>query len=76
MYFPALMCFLLRLLPLSQTAYLAIVIMAACPIVGLVVMLSLMHDQSVVFPTQALCLSTLLSVVTLPLIIMLAAVLI
>lgn len=74
--FPAIFMFLLVLLPLTKTAYMVIVIMAACPIAGLVVMLSLMNNQSLDFPSQSLCLSTLLSVVTLPAIIMLASLLI
>lgn len=74
--FPAMILLVLRLLPLTQTAYLAIVIMASCPIAGLIVMLSLMNNHSLEFPSQALCLSTLLSVITLPLVIMLASMLI
>lgn len=74
--FPAMIILLLGLLPLTQTAYMAIVIMASCPIAGLIVMLSLMNNQSLDFPSQSLCLSTLLSVITLPAIIMLASLLI
>lgn len=74
--FPAITLLLLKLLPLTDTAYLAIVIMASCPIAGLIVMLSLMNNQSLDFPSKSLCLSTLLSVITLPIIIMLASVLI
>lgn len=74
--FPMIILLILHLLPLSDTAYLAIVIMASCPIAGLIVMLSLMNNQPLEFPSQSLCLSTLLSVVTLPLIIMLASIMI
>lgn len=74
--FPVMILLLLRLLPLTKTAYLAIVIMASCPIAGLIVMLSLMNNQSMDFPSQSLCLSTLLSVCTLPVIIMLASILV
>lgn len=70
--FPLLMVLMLSLLPLSHSAYLAIAIMVSCPIPGLVVMLSLINDQPLEFPTQALCLSTILSVITLPLVIMIA----
>lgn len=73
--FPLLMTLMLSLLPLSHTAYLAIIIMAACPIPGLVVMLSLVNNRPLKFPTQALCLSTILSVITLPLMIMIASML-
>lgn len=74
--FPVMIILLLDLLPLTNIAYLTIVIMASCPIAGLIVMLSLINNQALDFPSQSLCLSTLLSVVTLPLIIMLASILI
>lgn len=76
MVFPLIILLTLRLLPLSQTAYLAIVIMASCPIAGLIVMLSLMNNQPLDFPSQSLCLSTLLSVISLPVVIMLASMLV
>lgn len=61
---------ILSWLPLTKTAYLATVIMLACPIPGLVVMLSLVNQRSTKFPTEILCLSTISSVLTLPLMIM------
>lgn len=73
--FPAIIIVMLSFLPLAHTAYLAIAIMIACPIPGLIVMLSLVNNQPLEFPTQSLCLSTLLSVITLPLMIMLASLL-
>lgn len=72
--FPLMIILALRLIPLSDTAYLAIVIMASCPIAGLIVMLSLMNNQPLEFPSQALCLSTLLSVLTLPMVIVTASI--
>lgn len=74
--FPLMIIFALRLIPMTDTAYLAIVIMASCPIAGLIVMLSLMNNQPLEFPSQALCLSTLLSVLTLPMVIVIASMLI
>lgn len=73
--FPVIIIVMLSFLPLAHTAYLAIAIMIACPIPGLIVMLSLVNNQPLEFPTQSLCLSTLLSVITLPLTIMLASLL-
>lgn len=72
---PLVVIFTLILLPLSHTAYLAIIIMGACPIPGLIVMLSLTNNQDLTFPTQSLCLSTILSVITLPIMIMIASLL-
>lgn len=74
--FPLMIIFALRLIPMTDTAYLAIVIMASCPIAGLIVMLSLMNNQPLEFPSQSLCLSTLLSVLTLPMVIVIASMLI
>lgn len=73
--FPVIMTLFLSLLPLSHTSFMAIVIMISCPIPGLVVMLSLVTKKSLEFPTQALCLSTILSVLTLPAMIMFASIL-
>lgn len=74
--FPLVMIVMLSLLPgLSENAYMAIAIMIACPIPGLIVMLSLINNQPLEFPTQSLCLSTILSVITLPMMIMIAAIL-
>lgn len=69
---PACMSVILLLVPLSMTAYLAVVIMAAAPVAGFIVMLSLLANRPVAFPMRCLCLSTLMSVVSVPLIIMLA----
>lgn len=74
--FQLMITFALRIIPMTDTAYLAIVIMASCPIAGLIVMLSLMNNQPLEFPSQSLCLSTLLSVLTLPMIIVIASMLI
>ena len=70
---PACMSVILLLVPLSTTAYLAVVIMAAAPVAGFIVMLSLLANRPVAFPMRCLCLSTLMSVVSVPVIIMLAS---
>ena len=72
---PTCLAFILLLFPLSNTAYLAVVIMAAAPVAGFIVMLSLLANRPVAFPMRALCLSTLMSVVSVPLIVMLASLL-
>lgn len=69
---PAIMVIILAFMPLSQTAYLTTIIMIACPTAGLVVLFSLLNHYELEFPTQFLCLSTLFSVVSLPLIIFFA----
>ncbi len=44
-------------------------IMAACPVAGVVVLFSLISNFEVKFPTKLMCLSTLVAIITLPVII-------
>ena len=70
--FPLLILGILLLMPLSYTAKITMLIMAACPVAGVVVLFSLISDYDVKFPTKLMCLSTLSAVATIPLIIFLA----
>lgn len=70
--FPLLILGILLLMPLSYTAKITTLIMAACPVAGVVVLFSLISDYDVKFPTKLMCLSTLSAVATIPLIIFLA----
>ncbi|MGN1272520.1 MAG: AEC family transporter [Lactobacillus sp.] len=72
--FPLLVLGILVLIPLSYTAKITTLIMAACPVAGVVVLFSLISNYDVKFPTKLMCLSTLSAVVTIPLIIFLATV--
>ena len=73
--FPLIIIALLSCFNLSHMALMATVIMVSCPIASLVVLFSLLNDLDLVFPTKILCLSTLCSVVTIPLLVLLASIL-
>lgn len=47
-------------------------IMATCPVAGVVVLFSLLSNFDVKFPTKLMCLSTLGAIITIPLVICLA----
>lgn len=59
----------LKLFALSKTAFLALTIMMSCPVAGVVVLFSILNNYDVKFPTKMLCLSTIVSVITIPLLI-------
>lgn len=60
---------ILKLFTLSKTAFLALTIMMSCPVAGVVVLFSILNNYDVKFPTKLLCLSTIVSVITIPLLI-------
>ncbi|WP_330767680.1 AEC family transporter [Ligilactobacillus equi] len=70
--FPLILVATLAFLPLSSTAFTAITVMISAPVAGLIVMLSLINNQPVDFASKVLCLSTVCSMISLPLMIMLA----
>lgn len=70
---PIISMFVLKLFQLSQLAYIALIIMISCPIAGVVVLFSILNDFDVKLPTQLLCLSTLMSIFTIPLMIWIAS---
>lgn len=70
--FPLLILLILTIIPLSYTAKISTLIMASCPVAGVVVLFSLISNYDVKFPTKLMCLSTLSAVITIPLIIFLA----
>lgn len=69
--FPLCVLGILYLVPLNNLAKISTLIMASCPVAGIVVLFSLMSDFDVKFPTELMCLSTLISVATLPMMIVL-----
>lgn len=70
---PIISMLVLKLFQLSQLAYIALIIMISCPIAGVVVLFSILNDFDVKLPTQLLCLSTLMSIFTIPLMIWIAS---
>lgn len=69
------MLLILIWLPMNVTAMMTTLIMISCPVAGMVVLFSLLNEFELEFPTKLMCLSTVLSVITLPLIILLADIL-
>lgn len=63
---PLLFIGLLGLLPIDPVARMAVLISVSTPVGAMLVMFTVRHDRDVVFATRLLCLSTLLSVLTLP----------
>jgi predicted permease len=63
---PAVFLALLGPLPIDPVARLAILISVSAPVGAFLVIFSVRHDRDTRFATRLLCLSTLLSVVTLP----------
>ncbi|MDR0284165.1 MAG: AEC family transporter [Propionibacteriaceae bacterium] len=53
-------------IPLQYDAKLATLVLLACPVAAYLVMFSVMHKVSTDFPTRFVCLSTLVSILTLP----------
>ena len=67
--FPLIYIAILFIIPMKTDAKIATLAMASAPIAGVSVLFCLMFDKSTDFPSRALCLSTIFSVVTLPVII-------
>ena len=68
---PVVSILFLMLIPVDDTARMATLIQAACPVGGNTVLLSILQGFDPKFPTRYVCISTLLSMATLPLMIML-----
>ena len=69
---PLICLFILLSVPISGQAAWAILIMASCPVPAVVVLFSLLNSFDAEVPTSYLCLSTLCTIFTLPLIILVA----
>ena len=67
--FPLIYIAILFIIPMKTDAKIATLAMASAPIAGVSVLFCLMFNKSTDFPSRALCLSTIFSVVTLPVII-------
>jgi predicted permease len=63
---PLLFIGLLGVLPIDPVARMAVLISVSTPVGAMLVMFTVRHDRDVVFATRLLCLSTLASVLTLP----------
>lgn len=72
---PLLFVIVLWFIPIGHVAKLAILISVSTPVAATLVMFTVRSDRDSVFPTRLLCLSTLLSIVTLPAVLTLASVL-
>ncbi|MBC9720696.1 MAG: AEC family transporter, partial [Lactobacillus sp.] len=72
LFFPLIILGFLLILPLPSIAKMTTLIMAACPVAGVVVLFSLISNFEVKFPTKLMCLSTLVAIITIPVIISLA----
>lgn len=70
---PLVAMLILKLFHLSKLAYISLAIMISCPVAGVIVLFSILNDFDVKLPTQLLCLSTLVSVCTIPLMMWLAS---
>ena len=69
LFFPLIILGFLLVLPLPSIAKMTTLIMAACPVAGVVVLFSLISNFEVKFPTKLMCLSTLVAIITIPVII-------
>lgn len=72
LFVPLISMIVLKAFMLNKIAYVALVIMISCPVAGVVVLFSILNNFDVKFPTKLLCLSTIVSVVTIPLMLCLA----
>lgn len=72
LFFPVIILGILFILPLPTIAKTTTLIMAACPVAGVVVLFSLLSNFDVKFPTKLMCLSTVAAIITIPLVIGLA----
>ena len=68
--YPLIFIPILYFFPLHSDAKIALMILSAAPIAGLIVMFNIINNRSTDFATRTLCLSTLSSVITMPLILM------
>ena len=66
---PLLMLFSLRIAGVDQTVMMSSVIMSACPVAATTVLFAKMRDMDAEFPTKLMAVSTLLSMVTIPLVV-------
>ncbi|MCP0887787.1 AEC family transporter [Ligilactobacillus sp. WILCCON 0076] len=73
--FPIIVMLLLFNVSLGQEATLTTLILISCPVAGTIVLFSLLSNFDIEFPTKIMCLSTLVSIVTVPLMILLASIL-
>ncbi len=71
--FPLIYIAILLIIPMNTDAKIATLAMASAPIAGVSVLFCLMFNKSTDFPSRALCLSTIFSVVTLPVIILIGS---
>lgn len=71
--FPLIYIAILLIIPMNSDAKIATLAMASAPIAGVSVLFCLMFNKSTDFPSRALCLSTIFSVVTLPVIILIGS---
>ncbi|OXZ26501.1 malate transporter [Finegoldia magna] len=71
--FPLIYIAILLIIPMNTDAKVATLAMASAPIAGVSVLFCLMFNKSTDFPSRALCLSTIFSVVTLPVIILIGS---
>lgn len=72
LFFSIVILEILCVLPLPVIAKMTNLIMAACLAAGIVVLFSLLSNFDVKFPTKLMCLSTLVAIITIPLVIYLA----
>lgn len=72
LFVPIISMIVLKTFMLNKIAYVALVIMISCPVAGVVVLFSILNNFDVKFPTKLLCLSTIISVITIPLMLCLA----
>lgn len=69
--YPLIYIGILYLMPLNYDAKIAIMILSAAPVAGIIVMFNLINNRNTDFATRTLCLSTLLSAITMPALLML-----
>lgn len=69
LFFSVVILWILCVLPLPVIAKMTNLIMAACPAAGIVVLFSLLSNFDVKSPTKLMCLSTLVAIITIPLVI-------
>ena len=70
--FPIIILFVLKLFNAPETVYMAVVITAACPSAGMSTILALKYNRNATYASELVAASTLLSVITLPIIVLIA----
>ncbi|WP_100486194.1 AEC family transporter [Sporolactobacillus pectinivorans] len=63
---------LLHFTGIGQTVLLTTVLLSSCPVAGIVILFALLNDSDTAFPTRLMTVSTLLSIITIPLVAALA----